>query len=86
MRVKPHVTGQRQGRAVGLFPAVPTEQSRAWSFLMDGTPLLCFAAGGLIQVHGRSDQCLERGLIDLLAFPDVDGPPDVPVETRVEES
>src|SRR5262252_2203136 len=41
---------------------------------------------GLVQGHRGAHQGLQRLLVDLLAFVEVDSPPRVPLETRVEES
>ena len=37
-----------------------------------------------IEGHCSADEILQRGLIDLFAFVDVDGAPDIPVEAGVE--
>jgi hypothetical protein len=37
-----------------------------------------------IERHGSADEVLQGGLIDLLAFVDVDGAPDISVEAGVE--
>src|SRR5262245_60685748 len=42
-------------------------------------------SGGRVGRDRRPDQRLEGVLVDLLALVDVDRPPDVPVEARVEE-
>src|SRR5262245_43983510 len=55
--------------------------------LQFGLPLglgLAFALNGDIEGHGSTDQLLQRRLIDLLAFMDVDGAPDIPLEAGVE--
>ena len=37
-----------------------------------------------IERHGSADEVLQGRLIDLVAFVDVDGPPDIPAEAGVE--
>src|SRR5690606_39007236 len=39
-----------------------------------------------VQRNGGTDQVLERGLVDLLPFTDVDGAPDFPLEAGVEQT
>src|SRR5512144_2799674 len=50
-------------------------------------PFFCLAARlGLVQGHGGANERLQRFLVDLLAFAEVDGAPRVSLETRVEET
>ena len=37
-----------------------------------------------IERHRSANECLQGLLIDLLAFVNVDGPPDIPVKARIE--
>ena len=41
---------------------------------------------GRVQLHGRANQILQRLLIDLLAFVEVDSTPGVAIEAGVEEA
>ena len=45
---------------------------------------LCFALALEIERHCCADEILQGRLIDLVAFVDVDGPPDIPFEAGVE--
>src|SRR5438105_1907943 len=45
---------------------------------------LCFAFALEIERHCRADEILQGRLIDLVAFVDVDGSPDIPFEAGVE--
>src|SRR4029077_7742983 len=47
---------------------------------------LCFALALEIERHCRADEILQGLLIDLVAFMDVDGAPDIPVEAGVEQT
>ncbi len=50
------------------------------------SPGLRLALGGKIERHRRADEILQSRLMDFVAFMDIDGPPDIPVETRVEQT
>ena len=39
-----------------------------------------------IERHGSADEILQRRRIDLVAFVDVDGAPDIPLEAGVEKA
>jgi len=48
------------------------------------SPGLRLALALEIERHGRADEILQGRLIDLAAFVDVDGAPDIPLEAGVE--
>jgi hypothetical protein len=54
--------------------------------LADGSPGLRLGLGLALEIerHGSADEILQGRLIDLVAFVDVDGAPDIPVEAGVE--
>jgi hypothetical protein len=54
--------------------------------LADGSPGLRLALALEIERHCSADEILQGRLIDLVAFVDVDGAPDIPVEAGVEKS
>ena len=47
-------------------------------------PLAWLALALEIERHGRADEILQGRLIHVVAFVDVDGAPDIPVEAGVE--
>ena len=52
--------------------------------LVARSPGLRLALAPEIERHGTADQLLQRRLIDLIAFADVDGASDIPVQAGVE--
>src|SRR5580692_12616471 len=54
--------------------------------LADGSPGLRLALALEIERHCSADEILQGRLIDLVAFVDVDGAPDIPVEAGVEKT
>src|SRR5580693_2933412 len=50
------------------------------------SPGLRLALALEIDRHGSADKVLQRRLIDLLPFVDVDGAPDIPLEAGVEQT
>ena len=72
--------------------AIPKQRRSSWDgsalfaalFQWPVGPRLRLALALEIERHGSADEILQGRLIDLVAFVDVDGAPDIPVEAGVE--
>jgi hypothetical protein len=81
------------GRAFGVVAAfavspikteLPGPAMKLAGLLGARSPELRFALSHEIERHCRANKILQSRLIDLVAFMDVDGAPDIPVEAGVE--
>ena len=93
------VFGRRVGRRAEFVVRVPSVPHAAITFTrLDKWPavrkgrrpqprrLALHALALEIERHGSADQILQGRLIDLVAFVEVDGAPDIPFEAGVEEA
>jgi hypothetical protein len=79
--LEPH---RRQKATVRATPYSPGPVMKLAGTLTARSPRLRLALAHEIERHCSADEILQGRLIDLLAFVDVDGAPDVPVEAGVE--